>query len=537
MARHVESTRWRCGVARGVLKSVALLLLVAGLAFVEMGRAVSAAEPASLAFVPEDAVFVGTVRPADLLTRPELAPLIKSLKEMGDAKKGLGVEIDEIERATLVVYPKEIAPGRSGPEPLGVIVEMKKPASLAAMIKSLFPNAAPQKINGQTIFQNNPGPPSCYYPINDKSLIFSGDPESLGRMLAAGKTGAVKAKWASEWKDVSTAVAGAVFHVEPLRDSITFEMQHAPPGMAPIVAIFSPMYLNANTYKLVVGLEKQASIALTITGSNDDDGKKLKNTADVAVNMANGMLSQVKGEVDRIQGGEGEMMKRLHETATAFVNGVKVTQTQGRVVATGSLPAAETSTLVSLLLPAVTNAREAARRAQSTNNLKQIALAMHNYHDTYGKFPAAVMDGPDETATYSWRVALLPFLDQSALYNEYNRNEPWDSEGNKKVLARMPAIFRCPTEPENSTDACYYALVGLDTVFVNDQAIRIADITDGTSNTLMIVEAKRAIPWTKPEDIPYDAEKEIPKLGGFFQGGFSAAFCDGAVRFISEMVD
>jgi prepilin-type processing-associated H-X9-DG protein len=138
--------------------------------------------------------------------------------------------------------------------------------------------------------------------------------------------------------------------------------------------------------------------------------------------------------------------------------------------------------------------------------------------------------GPDGKTPHSWRVELLSFLDQEALFKQYRLNEPWDSENNKKVLAQMPEQFRSPYDDPKSLNSGYYALVGPGTMFDGTEGIQIQNVTDGTSNTLMIVEAKRNIPWTKPEDIPFDAEKPLPELGGFVQGGFNCAFADGSAH-------
>jgi hypothetical protein len=134
-------------------------------------------------------------------------------------------------------------------------------------------------------------------------------------------------------------------------------------------------------------------------------------------------------------------------------------------------------------------------------------------------------------------VALLPFLEQAPLFQQYNFNQPWDSPGNKQVLAKIPAVFRDPNDPADSTFSSCYALTGPATVFSGKEGVKFAQILDGTSNTLMFVEAKRDIPWTKPEDIPYDKEKPLPKLGGHYAEGFLAALCDGSVRFIAQSVD
>jgi len=99
---------------------------------------------------------------------------------------------------------------------------------------------------------------------------------------------------------------------------------------------------------------------------------------------------------------------------------------------------------VALLLPAVQAARESARRMQGSNNLKQQLLAMHNFHDTHNGFPAAYSTNKDGKPLLSWRVHILPYIEQQPLYNEFKLDEPWDSEHNKKLIAKMPQVFRSP---------------------------------------------------------------------------------------------
>lgn len=194
-------------------------------------------------------------------------------------------------------------------------------------------------------------------------------------------------------------------------------------------------------------------------------------------------------------------------------------------------------TVVAVLAPAIQSARSAARRQQSQNNLKQIMLAMHNYADVHKHFPAAVIIGPDGKTPHSWRVELLPFLEQLALYDQYKMDEPWDSENNKRVLAQMPVVFCHAGDDPTKGNASYFAITGETTMFPGTQGSEFKDILDGTSNTIAVVEAQRAIPWTKPEDIAYDPAKPLPKFGGHEAGVFSAAFGDGSVRSIAQSVD
>jgi RNA polymerase sigma factor (sigma-70 family) len=180
---------------------------------------------------------------------------------------------------------------------------------------------------------------------------------------------------------------------------------------------------------------------------------------------------------------------------------------------------------------------EQADRAQSMDNLKTLGLAMHNYHATYGSFPPAAVYSKDGKPLLSWRVLLLPFLDQQDLFRQFKLDEPWDGPTNKKLLAKMPEIYAIPrAKAKESHATAYQVFTGAGTIFPSPKASRIADITDGTSNTILIVEADEPVPWTKPADLPYDPNKPLPKLGGVTKQGFSTAFADGSARFFKRTI-
>jgi hypothetical protein len=214
------------------------------------------------------------------------------------------------------------------------------------------------------------------------------------------------------------------------------------------------------------------------------------------------------------------------------------------------------------LIEAAERARQAARLAQSVNNLKQIGLAMHNFHSVNDCFPPAVVYGPDGKPWHSWRILIVPFLENGVeLYNQYDFTQPWDSPKNMALMDKMPAVYRDPLSGETTGSVTgYVALVGEKTVFspkgskikiANGAASEdlfkgtsIASITDGTSNTIMVVPADPAkkIPWMKPDDLPVGAN--FPGLGQ--PGGIDTParidgvgvapilFCDGSVKTLSD---
>lgn len=194
------------------------------------------------------------------------------------------------------------------------------------------------------------------------------------------------------------------------------------------------------------------------------------------------------------------MVTSLVSAGRRLVESLEFTPRNATVTLRGQVDAPQMAMLISMALPAIMEAQE----AQSIQNLKQLGLAFHNYHDTHGHFPPAEVEGPGGVKR-SWRVELLPFLDAAALYERYRKDEPWDSENNLQVLKEMPPAFRHPSHWAGSTDTAYLTIVGEGTALSGKEP-QFRDFTDGVSNTILVVEANRGVPWTKPEDLPFDPE-------------------------------
>lgn len=204
---------------------------------------------------------------------------------------------------------------------------------------------------------------------------------------------------------------------------------------------------------------------------------------------------------------------------------------------------------VALLLPAVNAARESARKMASMNNLKQIGLAMHNFHDTYSAFPAAYNTDKNGKPLLSWRVHILPYVEQQALYRQFKLDEPWDSAHNKKLIGRMPAIYLSPASRNNLGKTNYLGVRHSQSVIMPPKlalrakkvplGTRFRDITDGTSRTVMVVEAndKGAVTWTKPDDMVPDAKDPAKALRGLWRSGLHVLLADGSVRRFSNTIE
>ena len=189
--------------------------------------------------------------------------------------------------------------------------------------------------------------------------------------------------------------------------------------------------------------------------------------------------------------------------------------------------------LVALLLPAVQAAREAARRTQCQNNVKQIALAMFNYESVYGSFPPAYTVDEAGNKLHSWRTLILPFLEQDALYQQIDLNRPWDDPVNAPFASLSIPQFACPSTPLNSGMTQYVAVVDPSGVFSGEVGTKISQIVDGTSNTLLFVETDTAtaVNWMSPNDISL---QQFLNLGSTSHpGGGNMAMSDGSCQFLS----
>lgn len=180
-----------------------------------------------------------------------------------------------------------------------------------------------------------------------------------------------------------------------------------------------------------------------------------------------------------------------------------------RIVA---LPTLGILLLVALLLPTYSSARAPARTSQCTNNMKQIALALHGYHDAYGCFPPAYVADEDGQPMHSWRVLILPFFEQAALYDQYCFDEPWDGPSNRRLADSIPYGFNCPSEPGGRSVYTNYVLItGEGTAWADGRAPSLGEFTDDPANTILVVEVTDSgIHWMEPRDLTvYQAVRGI----------------------------
>ncbi|MFO0822316.1 MAG: DUF1559 domain-containing protein [Gemmataceae bacterium] len=300
----------------------------------------------------------------------------------------------------------------------------------------------------------------------------------------------------------------------------------------PPIRAFQPLF-RANTIHATLDLDKNPTLNVHVkTG-----------TAGQAVDCEKSLAALLALVQDELEGGLKQVEKdpglkdlvTLMRAVGVASRGAKFTtfgsETQLTLSLPGDLPFA------TAFIAAKNKAQEAAAAATSANNLKQIAIALHNYESTYAAFPPAAVCDKTGKPLLSWRVLILPYIEEATLFKQFKLDEPWDSENNKKLLAKMPKVFAIPgkTQPGDTTTH-YRVFVGGGAGWDWVMGSKLTNITDGTSNTLMCVTAAEAVPWTKPDELVFDPEKDPTKLlGAIVNGRVQVAMFDGSVRTLKKV--
>lgn len=486
-----------------------------------------------LEYVPRDAMIVASIRPAALLAHPKLKHIGAMVAKQGWARKRFGMPLADIDRITTIILP-----GETAFDGLNIfILRTRKPFDVAGMSAAVAPGPQKRTYDGKVYYKSKREWRQLAYLPDNRTLVLSQSEPLLRRLIVAGKAGPGNAPWTKLWQDTKGsqfAVLGNMIRLRPVLEKIAGSLRTSKyPQLVP----FGPFWRDAEVGVVSFTLGNDLTIRGRFKSENINDIGNVDTAIQTLIGMSRLSLDAGRREASKLRGPEGPPMLRSMDVADRLFDNVKIKRHGSTLVVESRVNAKDTATSAALLVPAIQAARDAARRQQSLKNLKQIGIAMHNYHEVHRHFPAAAVLGPDGKTTHSWRVALLPYLGQLKLYSEYRLNEPWDSEHNKKLLARMPDVFRHPGAKEDKTHTSYFVLTGKETVFPPDKSTGFRDITDGTSNTILAVEAVRPVPWTKPLDVPYSASQPLPKIGGHQRGVFSALLGDGSVRTLPTSID
>jgi hypothetical protein len=512
--------------SRPIFLSAAVAGLIAGSA----GRV---AGQMDVSFIPAEAVGAVVIRPRQVLTseQAKLMP-IEVLSAIG--KQQAGIDPLDIEQAVVVV-DKFRNPQK--PPEFGAILRLAKPYQQAQILPAMFAGAQPARAGTKTYLKGPAAPLNALHMPDDRTVLLATEP-MMQQMLAVTEPAGHLAMLLQR-TNVDHHVT-AILSVDAMRAEVNAMIAQAPEVPPPFNQFLAvPEHLSAVALRTSVA--DQFKLELILLGRDDASAQELERLVNLGLII--GKEAAVNAATQQLQNGDPKdpvQQATLQYSRRMADHYVQMLQPQrsGRAVTVAvqqDSGSATTAIAMALLLPAVQAARGAANNTVSSNNLKQIGLAIHNYHDVHRQFPTDITD-EQGTRLLSWRVRLLPFLEAGPLYEQFRQNEPWDSKHNMQLLAQMPEALKNPLVPD-PTSTVYLAPRGEGTFWEDGKTkMSFAQILDGTSNTIMAVEANadKAVPWTKPADLDVDFRNPMADLGVLRPGGFLALFGDGSVQTISK---
>ena len=495
----------------------------------EMTAGIAAKKP-DLDYIPADAMGGAILYPQSALKRSPLAQYLPLEIMSAAGKQALGFDPVEIEQAIAVAELS--ADGQPGG---AVVLKMASPIAGNRVLPMLAGMTEEGTLDGKTYRKGKTAKYPSIYQADEKTLIVGTD--AMLRKVVAAHAAPAEGKLKTMLGKCGTPDMLLLVLAEPLQPVLAGLAQGP---MGPAVAGIHNFLKLVNFVAYKANVYDPVELTVSVRAKDEPAAEQLETIMNGAMAMQQQSTALAMGQMALSHDPVEQAMVKYFNRLSAGNNGIVVSRKGTNVTVSGLQRTAGAGFAIGLLLPAVNAAREAGRRAASLNNMHQINLAIMNYQATYGTFPPHATYDAQGKPLLSWRVAILPFIGQDALYKQFHVNEPWDSPNNKPLIALMPKIYQNPSSPVAKPGmANYLAVCGTGLMFDGTKGRKPTEITDGTSNTIMLVEAdaNQAVEWTKPQDWEYDATKPMAGLGHAHPAGFCAAFADGSVRFISAGID
>ena len=439
-------------------------------------------------------------------------------------KRSSGLELQNVEQVIMALgFPKPDPKIRRSSENNGVVVRFSEPVDKKAIVERIAPTAKKQEIDGHVYYRAPRSGKSVCFPNDRTAVIAPG--RLLDRMMAVKKEDSPLVRQLRRTSFDADAVV--VFFVPPLRSRIAEPFKNSPPSdvFAPLLKI--PDHIETAT--MTLNLSSRVPVWLELQSKTVKSAVELEGLSDKAIGIAKAFFAALPD-----QDNPHRDRKALLDGLDELISNIHVRRKDNRVLVSASQLKNRDgfSKVVGIM---VRGTLESARRNASMSNLKYVVLALSNYaEDHKGKLPLAVFPLRKGKPSASWRVHLLPYLEEKELYKQYNFDEPWDSKHNKKLLAKIPKVYG----PSSDGKTRIVAPVGNLTIFGATEPVLLSDLNSGGNNTIAVVEVapEKAVPWTYPLDMPYDPKRPLAGFGKIDRY-ILAAFCNGRIEFIHKSTD
>lgn len=471
-----------------------------------------------LSYVPPNTMGVVMARPGRILTDDFISK--HDLHEaVQNFDKELGFDVKNCEQVLALFQMPDKEDPSSDPIP-SVAARLKSPIDEAATAEKILKQTPESKeVDGKKYFYKPANSPTSKQPnavaFPDPTTILIGKEATVKQMLSAHNQNDALTKLLKK-VDESDDVAFLFVSNDETRK---LAKEAADPRQLGPFAGFAELPQLIDTVCVTCRTKPEVSAEIELTGKDEESATKIKNLAQGAQGMAQGFLQMAKAQQSAQAPSQNPeaaaMQSQMMELGEKVINGMTPKQS-GSVV---TINLEKLGTLDSLAAPFVKplhQAREAARGTTSSNNLKEIGLALANYADANKHFPAQAIKSVDGKPLLSWRVAILPYLEESALYGKFKLDEPWDSPHNIELIKQIPRPYIIPgSESAAEGKTRYLGVTGKSSFFDPEKELKIGQFIDGTSKTIAVVEVgeDKAVPWTKPDDFEVDLSDPTKGLG------------------------
>ena len=472
--------------------------------------------PEDLDLIPRDALAFQTIAVGDLWRNEFIQKTVvetgkEHLQLIALIHKATGLEPADISRVTIVFL---VPPGQDEPrERPALVILLAKPCDINKVVLVLGPRSKKALRGGRTYHVSEDG---ALYPVSDRLFII-GQRRAVELMMDRAN----EKKEGSRSAALSLAATGK-HHIVWGNDVAPYQRILIDYCPDPVGKQFPPL-LKAKAMTQTGDFGKEIRLTISLAFDKEEEAKEAISSVKALVAMVQFNLGTTGLNMDC---GKPELLLALFKDLLARLKNLAIEQHGATLQGSAVIKVDMETAVVSMI------------NARSKNNMKNLVLAMikHSEKNT-GAFPPAAIADKTGKPLLSWRVAILPYLEENDLYQQFKLDEPWDSPNNKKLLSKMPKFFLRPGADPKSTTTHYRVFVGKGAAFEGTKSHSSDDLTHGLSDTIVIVEAADAVEWTKPDELPFQPDKPLPKLGFGMGESFNVAVADGSVRSLPKKID